>query len=67
MKKSLVIAIMGFSMMITSATATAGCKAEYMNDPCEIDGYGIMEIERFEKGRHNHMEVLHHGFRSQKK
>lgn len=46
-----------FSVTVSAATT---CGAAYMKDPCPVDGYSIMNIERFVRGRHNDMYDIHH-------
>ena len=48
-------------MVILSQAATANrCATGYMNDPCSVDGYGIVQTERYTYSRHNHMVDIHH-------
>ena len=47
-----------FTSMTVSAAPT--CGAEYMKDPCSVDGYSIVNTERFVRGRHNTMHDIHH-------
>jgi len=46
--------------LLLSVTASAGCKATYMEDPCSIEGYGIVETEKFIPGKHNWMHDVHY-------
>ena len=61
MKKSvMVVAIMFASMAFSSVELAPECNAKYMQDPCAVDGYAMVEIEEFVRGTHNHMYDIHH-------
>jgi len=61
MKNIVMIAVMVLSMVALSVTASAEkCGTKYMKDPCAVDGYGIVQTERFVRGRHNWMHDIHH-------
>lgn len=60
MKKNIVIAGVLFSMGILSSAASAGCDTEYMNDPCSVDGYSIVQTERHVQGKHNWVHDIHY-------
>jgi len=60
--KKITIAIAGLFALTFFATATnaATCGAKFMKDPCPIDGYSIVDTERFVRGSHNRMYDIHH-------
>ncbi len=60
MKKMAIIVAMLLSMGLFSTTASAGCGTEYMSDPCSVDGYGIVQTERYVRGKHNWMHDIHY-------
>jgi hypothetical protein len=60
MKKITIIVTMLLSMGLFSSTASAGCGTEYMSDPCSVDGYGIVQTERYVRGKHNWMHDIHY-------
>jgi hypothetical protein len=60
MKKITIIVTMLLSMGLFSSTASAGCGMEYMSDPCSVDGYGIVQTERYVRGKHNWMHDIHY-------
>lgn len=43
----------------STATSAATCGAKFMKDPCSVDGYSIVNTERFVRGRHNWMHDIH--------
>ena len=50
-----------FSLVMLSRTANAAtCGAKFMKDPCPVDGYSIVNTERFVRGRHNWMHDVHY-------
>ena len=60
MKRIWVLVSIVFFMVAFSETATASrCATGYMNDPCSVDGYGIVQTERYAHSRHNHMVDIH--------
>lgn len=61
MKKILVATVTLFSLvMLSTAADAATCGAKFMKDPCPVDGYSIVNTERFVRGRHNWMHDVHH-------
>ncbi len=61
MKKVLVALAVFFSLAAFGATASAAtCGAKFMKDPCPVDGYSVVNTERFVRGRHNWMHDIHH-------
>ena len=44
----------------STTTSAATCGAKFMKDPCSVDGYSIVNTERFVRGRHNWMHDIHH-------
>jgi len=63
MKKSIVFTI---SIIFALGLNAGNCKSQYMSDTCPLDGYSIVEVEKFVKGTHNQMHTIHH-FQDQKK
>ncbi len=49
-----------FSFLLMGTTASAGCKAKYMADPCSIDGYAIVETEKSLPEKHHWMHDIHY-------
>ncbi len=61
MKKILVAIVTLFSLLMLSTVADAAtCGAKFMKDPCPVDGYSIVNTEKFVRGRHNWMHDVHH-------
>lgn len=58
MKKTIINSAI-FLLLFTSTTIASGCDTAYMKDSCAVDGYEIVEIERFVKGIHNQMNDVH--------
>jgi len=56
MKSSIVFIV---AMVFALGLNAGNCKSQYMNDPCPVDGYSIVEIEKFVKGPHNQMHSVH--------
>jgi len=44
----------------SSALSAKSCESSFMHDPCSVDGYSIVDTERFVKGKHNWMHDIHH-------
>jgi hypothetical protein len=61
MKKRVVVVLAIFtSMAFGSVELTPECQAKFMQDPCSVDGYAMVEIEEFVAGGHNQMYDIHH-------
>ena len=62
MKKIITMAVAGlFALaLLSSAGSAATCGAKFMKDPCSLDGYSIVNTERFIRGRHNWIHDIHH-------
>ncbi|NKQ39999.1 MAG: hypothetical protein HF962_00295 [Sulfurovum sp.] len=61
MKKTIIVVLISVaSLMLLSSTATAAwCSAKYLHDPCAIDGFDIVQTEKFVRGKHNWMHDVH--------
>ncbi len=59
MKKSLSIFLLVL-VLFGSAASAAWCNPRYMSDPCPIEGYDMVQTEKFTKGRHNWMNDIHY-------
>lgn len=56
--KNIVVLIV---LVLFSSSANAkDCRSGYEYDPCPVDGYSVVEVERFVKGVHNQMYCVHH-------
>lgn len=61
MKKSIMVIVAMFaSMAFGSVKLAPECNAKYMQDPCAVDGYAMVEVEEFVRGTHNQMYDIHH-------
>ena len=62
MKKIITMSVVGlFMLALLSTTGNAAtCSTKFMKDPCPLDGYSIVNTERFIRGRHNWMHDIHH-------
>ena len=61
MKKVTRIVLMALLATLWSGTLSAkGCESNFMHDPCPVDGYSIVDTEKFVRGRHNWMHDIHH-------
>ncbi len=47
-------------MAFASVELAPECNAKYMQDPCTLDGYAMVETEEFIRGTHNHMHDIHY-------
>ena len=61
MKKSVIVVVVMFaSMAFGSVELAPECNAKYMQDPCAVDSYAMVETEEFIPGTHNHMHDIHY-------
>ncbi len=61
MKKITIIVASLFALaFFSTSTSAATCGAKFMKDPCPVDGYSIVNTERFVRGRHNRMHDIHY-------
>jgi len=67
MQKKLFLLLFLIATPITMLSAsTNGCDYKYMHDSCAIDRYDIVQSERYSRGVHNEMYIVHH-FNDQKR
>ena len=62
MKKTTLLVMVSSSVVLLTSSISAGkCQSGYMNDPCTVDGYSVVEIEKSPRGRggHNHIYAVH--------
>jgi len=61
MKKMISMIVRMLSIGVLSTTAYAAtCDVKFMEDPCPVDGYSIVNTEKFVRSHHNWMHDIHH-------
>jgi hypothetical protein len=59
-KYMIIVAVLFASVTYASVDLAPECQAKFMQDPCSVDGYAMVEIEEFVAGGHNQMYDIHH-------